>query len=139
MSRDILCSCGAKVPDHEVFCPVCERRLSELAAPAPPPAVLAAGEQPPPAPGFVVFGLDQPATPTSPVAGFQAVLVKEEVTEPRRRAVDLSDADELANQLDLPRKRRRMLRSLNTWPLEKSWSDCLAYPFRAWPLILGLG
>jgi hypothetical protein len=41
-------------------------------------------------------------------------------------------------RLKKQRKRHRQFVSRYDWPLERRWYQCLAYPFRAWPLILAM-
>lgn len=36
-------------------------------------------------------------------------------------------------------KERRKSQVARVWPLERRWHHCLLYPFRVWPLVMGLG
>ncbi len=110
--------------------------------------------------GFKVFGLEPPqgAAPSGDFMSYQVVVTQEEQgppPPPREPAYNLADVgplpdprsrdqrsrdarlDRLLHPAVVQRVKRR--RAPRPWLLEKHWYECLIFPLRAWPLVLGLG
>jgi len=160
------CLCGQPLRVDEdsagthALCPACGRVARAPSLQRANQALGIAAEAPT-TPEPIATSMPEPVPVIPPLPGAKIVLVEETTVPPRPAAPPppeekpvyrLADVDERADAAARQNERRRAARILEqadrdlrerrrlmaTWRRERDWSECLLYPLRAWPVVLGL-
>ncbi len=140
MAITFVCPCGKhlrardELASRRILCPGCDSPVTVPALDAP-----VSETENGPAPVRNRPRVERPnAEPTGPIF----FLVRSSRGDPNRVSdgtwVPLDDKHKLPSA-EHARRRRGQARRQIVWHLETNWLQCLLYPFRAWPLVVGLG